>query len=258
MRSRLAHAEREDVDEDVAVVAAVERRLAADGRDADAVAVAADPAHDAVDEVLHARRIELAEPQRVEPGDRPRAHGEDVAKDAAHACRRALIRLDEGRMVVRLHLERRDPAVADVDDPGVLAGTLRRRAARRRELAQVDPRRFVGAVLRPHDREDAQLRVIGRAARICSMRWYSSGVRPWEAMISGVMCIPADYVKKRHAENAETRRARRTAFLSASPRPPREEEASRASPARDGACASPSVRAPSRDAASRTLPSDRA
>ena len=54
-------AERKGVDENVAVVAGVERCLAADRRNADAVAVAADAAHDAVDEVTHARRVEIAE-----------------------------------------------------------------------------------------------------------------------------------------------------------------------------------------------------
>src|SRR4029077_7931514 len=47
------YAEGKDVDEDVAVVGTVKRRLSADGRDADAVAVAADAANDTVDEVLH-------------------------------------------------------------------------------------------------------------------------------------------------------------------------------------------------------------
>jgi hypothetical protein len=54
-------------------------------------------------------------------GDRARAHGEDVAQDAADAGRRALIGLDEGRVVVALHLEDGGVAVADVDDAGVLA-----------------------------------------------------------------------------------------------------------------------------------------
>jgi hypothetical protein len=50
----------------------VEAGLAADGRDADAVAVVADAAHHAVDEVAHARRVEAAEAQRVHQRDRPR------------------------------------------------------------------------------------------------------------------------------------------------------------------------------------------
>jgi hypothetical protein len=51
MRSARATAEGEDIDQDVAVVGGVEGGLAADGRDADAVAVARDAADDAVDEV---------------------------------------------------------------------------------------------------------------------------------------------------------------------------------------------------------------
>ena len=56
-----------------------------------------------------------AEAQEVERGDRPRAHGEDVAQNAADPGRRALIGLDEGGVVVALHLEDADVAVADVD-----------------------------------------------------------------------------------------------------------------------------------------------
>ena len=71
-----------------------------------------------------ARLLDRTEAQRVEQGDRPRAHREDVADDAADAGRRALVRLDERRMVVRLDLEHRREAVADVDGAGVLAGPL--------------------------------------------------------------------------------------------------------------------------------------
>jgi len=63
-----------------------------------------------------------AEAQRVGAGDGPGAHGEHVAQDAAHAGGGALVGLDEGGVVVRLHLEHDGVAVADVDDAGVLAG----------------------------------------------------------------------------------------------------------------------------------------
>ena len=74
----------------------VEDRLAADGRDADRVSVAADPGDGAVELV-----VGRAEAQPVEQRDRPRAHRDDVAEDAADAGRRALERLDRGRVVVR-------------------------------------------------------------------------------------------------------------------------------------------------------------
>jgi hypothetical protein len=73
--------------------------------------------------------VEIAEAQRVQQRDRPRAHREDVADDAADAGRRALIGLDERRVVVALHLEDRREAVADVDRAGVLARPLITRGA---------------------------------------------------------------------------------------------------------------------------------
>ena len=61
------------------------------------------------------------ERQRVEAGNRPRAHGEDIAQYSADTGRRALIRLDVARVVVALHLEHVGEAVTDIDDAGILA-----------------------------------------------------------------------------------------------------------------------------------------
>ena len=110
------HAETEDVDERVVAVALVEHELAADGRDADRVAVAADPADHALEQVAGARVVERTEAQRVHQRDRAGAHREDVADDAADAGGRALVRLDRGRVVVALDPDRDRDAVADVDD----------------------------------------------------------------------------------------------------------------------------------------------
>ena len=68
--------------------------------------------------------VRLAEAEPVEQRDRPRAHGDDVAEDPADAGGRALERLDGGRMVVALDLERDGLAFAEVDDAGVLARPL--------------------------------------------------------------------------------------------------------------------------------------
>src|SRR4029453_2446753 len=92
----------------LAAGAGLDRDPAADGRKADAVAVAADAADDAVEDAARARAVrtfERAEAGRVEQGDRPRPHREDCGDDAADAGRGSLVRLDEGRMVVRLDLE---------------------------------------------------------------------------------------------------------------------------------------------------------
>ncbi len=153
------------VDEDVAVEAGVERRLSADRRDPHAVAVAGDPANDPVHEVPHPRRGKLAEAQRVQGGDRAGAHREDVAQDSAHARRGSLVRLDEGGMIVRLHLEGRREPVADVHDSRVLSRPLDDPGPGRRELLQVNAGRFVGAVLAPHRGEDPELHQVGLAAQ---------------------------------------------------------------------------------------------
>ena len=78
-----------------------------------------------------------AEAQRVQAGDGPRAHREDVAQDAADARGRPLVRLDEARVVVRLHLEDGGEPVADVDDARVLARPLDDARPLRRQAPQV-------------------------------------------------------------------------------------------------------------------------
>ena len=117
-------AEAQHVDERIAGIHLVEDDLAADGGNADAVAVAADAGDDALEDAARQRRVERSETQGVQQRDRPRAHREDVADDAADAGRGALIRLDERRVIVRLDLEDRAQAVADVDGAGVFAGPL--------------------------------------------------------------------------------------------------------------------------------------
>ena len=146
------------VHERVRGVRLVEHRLAADVRDAGAVAVVADPG-DRAAEVPVGR----AEAEPVEQRDRPRAHRDDVAEDPADAGRGALERLDRGRMVVRLDLERdRDP-VAEVDHAGVLARALEHALALRRQPPQQPRRVLVAAVLRPEHGEDGELEVVRRA-----------------------------------------------------------------------------------------------
>ena len=101
---------------------------------------------------------DVAEAERVHQENGPRAHGEDVAHDAADAGGRALERLDRARVIVRFHLEGDAPAVADVDDAGVFLARLDQHArAGRGKFAQFEPRIFVGAMLAPHDGKDAQL-----------------------------------------------------------------------------------------------------
>ena len=104
--------------------------------------------------------VRRAEAQPVEQRDRPRAHGDDVAQDAADAGRRALERLDRRRMVVRLDLERDRLALAEVDHAGVLARPLQHALARRGQPLQQRRRVLVAAVLGPEQREDRELEVV--------------------------------------------------------------------------------------------------
>src|ERR1044071_2166073 len=102
-----------------------------------------------------------SETQRVQGGNGARAHCEDVAYDAPDAGRRALKRFDRAGMIVGLDLEGDSESVANVDDAGVfLPGADENFFRLRGEGLEQGPRVLVGAMLAPHDREDAQLCVI--------------------------------------------------------------------------------------------------
>src|SRR5687768_3049221 len=161
----LGDPEGEGVDQDVAVVTAMEPGLAADRGDAHAIAIVADASDYAVDQEAHARSVDLAEAQGIHAGDRARAHGEDVAQDAAHAGHRSLVGLDEARMVVRLHLEDRHPAVPYVHDAGVLARPLEHVRPLGRKLPQIDLGGLVRTVLGPEGGGDAELGPVRIAAQ---------------------------------------------------------------------------------------------
>src|ERR1043165_6738890 len=59
-------------------------------------------------------------------------------------------------MIVRLDLERRAPAVAEIDDACVFARRHDHSWSSCRQTFQMNARRFVRAVFRPHDREDSE------------------------------------------------------------------------------------------------------
>ena len=114
-------------------VAGLEGDFAADGGHAETIAVVGDAADDAIEDAAIGGGVEFggvfsrnncAEAQRIEHGDGARAHGENVAEDAADAGGRALKRLDVAGMIVRFDFEGGDEAVADVHDAGVFAGAL--------------------------------------------------------------------------------------------------------------------------------------
>ena len=156
-RVRAGDAHRHCIDEDVAVVALVKADRTADGRDAERVAVTADARHHPADETAGPGMLRRTKPQQVQTGDRPRPHGKHVAEDPANARRSPLIGFDERGMVVALHLEDAGVAVAGVDDAGVLSGPLDDPGRLGGQLAQMQARGLVRAVLVPHRGDDAEL-----------------------------------------------------------------------------------------------------
>src|SRR6266851_5728220 len=93
---------------------------------------------DVRDEMPGPGMVRTAETQRIEDRDRPRAHRKNIAQDTAHPGRRALIRLDEGGMIVALDLKDHGVAIADIDDAGVLARTADHTRSRRRQCLEPD------------------------------------------------------------------------------------------------------------------------
>ena len=143
------------VHEHVVGVDVVEASLAADGGDADAVAVVADSLDGAVE-----APVAVGEAQPVQEGDRPGAHRDDVAEDPAHPGRGALEGLDRRGVVVALDLEADGFAVAEIEHARVLTGALQDTFTRGGKSFQKESRMLVAAVLRPEEREHRQLEVV--------------------------------------------------------------------------------------------------
>ncbi|CDZ90877.1 hypothetical protein RHRU231_760036 [Rhodococcus ruber] len=158
------------IDQGVAGIGGVEDGFAADVGQAEGVAVTTDPADHAVDDAPGVGRVRGAEAQLVHDRDRTGTHRHDVADDAADTGRGTLVRLDVGRMVVGLDLEGDRPAVADVDDAGVLTDAREHRGPHLvggglPEVPQVHLGGLVGAVLGPHHRVHGQLGIRGTTAQ---------------------------------------------------------------------------------------------
>ena len=79
-----------------------------------------------------------------------------MSRRIADASGCALKRFDEAGMIVRFDLEGAGPAVADVDDAGILSRPLQHAFAACGQPLQMHARRFVGTVLAPHYAEDAE------------------------------------------------------------------------------------------------------
>ncbi len=139
---RAGDAQRQRVHQRIIRVARLEHDFAAHCRHAETISVKSDAANHAIQNVPVARdffrrgisrtrpRGDRAETQRIEHGNRPRAHGENIAQNPAHAGRRALKRFDEARMIVRFDLEYGHQAVADIHHARILSRALHHVRAR--------------------------------------------------------------------------------------------------------------------------------
>ena len=68
--------------------------------------------------------IGLAEAQRVEIGNRARAHCEDITHNAADTGGSALIGFDERWVIMAFHFEHCRIAIANINDTGIFARPL--------------------------------------------------------------------------------------------------------------------------------------
>jgi hypothetical protein len=206
--------ERHRVDQAVLLIRRLEIDLAADGGDADRVAVVGDPGDGAVEQVaraLIAIPAHLAETQRVEHRDRARADREDVAQDAAHAGGGALEGLDRGGVVVGLDLEGAHETVADVDRAGVLARPHDHVRALGGQRAQELLGVLVGAMLAPEQRVHRQLDLI----------W-----RPTALVLADELVLGAGETERERVLHRRQRRVVRHARLrSRQPHPPSDQRA---------------------------------
>src|SRR6266404_2936244 len=143
----LGDAECEGVHQRILRITRLEANFAADGGNAETISVVGDAANHAIEDAAVLRgflrtrilaRGDLAETQRVQHGDGPRAHGENVAKNTPDSRGCALKRFHVTRMIVRFDLERGDEAVSDVHDAGVFAGALHDEFAARWQTLQVN------------------------------------------------------------------------------------------------------------------------
>src|SRR5665213_1830152 len=125
-------AEREGVYQRVAVVTSLKFGFAAQVWHAKAVSVTGDAADHtfnngviAIDEFfIGAARLNRAKTQRVHHGQRPCAHGENIAQNSANASRGALERFNIAGVVVAFNLEGAGPTVSYVDNAGILTWPL--------------------------------------------------------------------------------------------------------------------------------------
>ena len=89
------------------------------------IAITAASRDDIFKQIFHTFIVQLAETKRLEQGDRPRTHGENIANDAADTGCRALKRLDLRTDGCDFDLEHDRQLVTDIDNPRSFPGPIK-------------------------------------------------------------------------------------------------------------------------------------
>lgn len=112
------------IDQNIAVVGRIKIHFAANGGDADAIAVSTNARHHTAQQVTRFFVIRCAKPQRIQQGHRARAHGEYIAQNTADTGCRPLIGFNERGMIVAFDLENCRKAIADIHRASIFARPL--------------------------------------------------------------------------------------------------------------------------------------
>ena len=149
------------VDQDIAVIGRMEIHFAAHCGNANAIAISADARNHTLHQMLHLGMVRTAKTQRIQVCHRARAHGEHIAQYTAHACCCALIGFNIAWVIVRFHLENRGQfgsvrPFTNINHARIFTGAADHLRSSSGQLAQMNARRFIAAMLRPHDREYAK------------------------------------------------------------------------------------------------------
>ena len=112
------------------------------------------------------RKVQFTESKGIQQGDRPCAHGENVAQDPADPGRGPLKGFDKRRMIMGLHFKDGGEPLADIHGSGILSRSLDHPLPFGGKALQMDPGTFIGTMLAPHDRKDSEFRQIGLTTQI--------------------------------------------------------------------------------------------
>ncbi len=152
----LHQTERHRIDQGIAGIGGIKGNLAADGGNADTIAVMSDPGDDALHQADIGGILQRSEPQRIEQGNGSGSHRENVPQDAADTGSRPLEGFDGRGMVVTFDLEGKAMPVAEIHHTSVLPWPDENARSIGGKPAEQGSGIAIATVLRPHHAEHSQ------------------------------------------------------------------------------------------------------